>query len=201
MTDPQPGILEYWAKQKPDDPAVIEDDRVLTWGAWNDEADRLAHGLRRLGLQAGDVLVTRMQIRAEWPIVSAAAGKLGCRLLGLNWRLTAAETRYVLSDSAARDPAATRALFVLLGEALNNPLIRDQIAALNARSARGFEVNLRAAMTAGEVRRDIDAAAEGFLVLSALRGAVGQWLLAPGAIDLTAVRDEFVAALERNLAA
>ena len=101
MTDPQPGSLEYWAKQKPDDPAVIEDDRVLTWGAWNDEADRLAHGLRRLGLQAGDVLVTRMQIRAEWPIVSAAAGKLGCRILGLNWRLTPAETRYVLSDSAA----------------------------------------------------------------------------------------------------
>src|SRR5580693_1294497 len=113
MTDPQPGSLEYWARQKPDAPAVIEDDRVLTWGAWNDEADRVAHGLRRLGLAPGDVLVTRMQIRAEWPVVSAAAGKLGCRLLGLNWRLTAAETRYVLSNSGAHaiicddaDPAA-----------------------------------------------------------------------------------------------
>ena len=114
-------------------------------------------------------------------------------------RLLGAAAFYL--DSAARDPAASRALFVLLGEALSNPLIRDQIAALNARSAKGFEFNLRAAMAAGEVRPEIDAAAEGFLVLSALRGAVGQWLLAPAAIDLTAVRDEFVAALQRSLAA
>jgi AcrR family transcriptional regulator len=103
-------------------------------------------------------------------------------------------------DSAQKTPAGTRALFVLLGDALSNPLIRDQIAALNARSAKAFEVDLRAAVAAGEVRPEIDAAAQGFLVLSALRGAVGQWLLAPDAIDLAAVRDEFVAALERSLA-
>jgi AcrR family transcriptional regulator len=103
-------------------------------------------------------------------------------------------------DSARKDPGASRALFVLLGDALSNPLIRDQIAALNARSARAFEANLRAAIAAGEVRPEIDAAAQGFLVLSALRGAVGQWLLAPDAIDLGAVRDEFVASLERTLA-
>jgi len=118
MSGPQPGGVEYWAREKPDAPAVIEDDRVLTWRAWNDEADRLAHGLTRLGLQAGDILVTRMQIRAEWPIVSAAAGKLGCRILGLNWRLTTAETQYVLSNSGAHaiicddtDPAALAPAF------------------------------------------------------------------------------------------
>ena len=103
-------------------------------------------------------------------------------------------------DSARKDPAASRALFVLLGDALSNPLIRDQIAALNARSAEAFAVNLRAASAAGDIRPDIDAAAQGFLVLSTLRGAVGQWLLAPEAIDLAVVRDEFVAALERSLA-
>jgi long-chain acyl-CoA synthetase len=122
MTDPQPGSLEYWAREKPDAPAVIEDDRMITWGAWNDAADRLAHGLARLGLRAGDVLVTRMQIRAEWPIVSAAAGKLGCRILGLNWRLTVPETQYVLSNSGAHaiicddsDPAALAPAFEGLG--------------------------------------------------------------------------------------
>jgi AcrR family transcriptional regulator len=103
-------------------------------------------------------------------------------------------------DSARKEPAASRALFVLLGDALSNPLIRDQIAALNARSAKAFEINLRAAIATGDVRPEIDAAAHGFLVLSALRGAVGQWLLAPDAIDLVAVRDEFVTALERSLA-
>jgi len=113
MTGPQPGSLEYWAREQPDSPALIEGERVVTWGQWNDEADRLAHGLRRAGLRAEDILVTRMQIRPEWPIIATAAGKLGVRVLGLNWRLTAAETAYVLSNSGAHalicddaDPAA-----------------------------------------------------------------------------------------------
>jgi len=101
MTEPRPGSLEYWAREQPAAPALIEGERIVTWKAWNDEADRLAEGLSRLGLQAGDVLVTRMQIRPEWPITAAAAGKLGCRILGLNWRLTPSETRYVLSNSGA----------------------------------------------------------------------------------------------------
>jgi long-chain acyl-CoA synthetase len=122
MSEPQPGGLEYWAREKPDAPAVIEGDRTLTWRGWNDAADRLAHGLARLGLTAGDILVTRMQIRTEWPIVGAAAGKLGCRILGLNWRLTPAETQYVLANSGAHaivcddpDPAALLPAFEGLG--------------------------------------------------------------------------------------
>ena len=118
MTEPHPGSVEYWAGAKPDAPAIIEGNRVVTWRGWNDEADRLAQGLARLGLEAGDVLVTRVQIRAEWPIISAAAGTLGCRLLGLNWRLTPAETRYVLANSGAQaiicddpDPAALAPAF------------------------------------------------------------------------------------------
>jgi long-chain acyl-CoA synthetase len=98
---PGPRSLEFWAREKPDAPAIIEGERVLTWQAWNELADRLAEGLSRHGLKAGDILVTRMQIRPEWPIASAAAGKLGLRILGLNWRLTPAETRYVLSNSGA----------------------------------------------------------------------------------------------------
>ncbi|HEY1447118.1 MAG TPA: AMP-binding protein, partial [Caulobacteraceae bacterium] len=101
MSDPRPGSLEYWAREQPDAPALIEGERTVTWRGWNDEADRLAHGLERLGLGAGDVLVTRVQIRPEWPIIAAAAGKLGVRILGLNWRLTPAETHYVLSNSGA----------------------------------------------------------------------------------------------------
>jgi long-chain acyl-CoA synthetase len=118
MNEARPGSLEHWAQEQPDEAALFEGDRVVTWKAWNDEADRLAHGLSQLGLKAGDVLVTRMQIRPEWPITSAAAAKLGCRILGLNWRLTQSETRYVLSNSGAKaiicddaDPAALAPAF------------------------------------------------------------------------------------------
>jgi AcrR family transcriptional regulator len=101
--------------------------------------------------------------------------------------------------SARKTPAVTRALFVLLGEGLSNGLVSERLAQLNARSAQAIETNLRAAMAAGEVRKDIDATSQAILILSSLRGAVGLWLLAPEAIDLRAVRDEFVASLRRSL--
>jgi long-chain acyl-CoA synthetase len=102
MSEPAAGSVEHWAREKPDAPAIIENGKTLTWRQWNEEADRMASGLRRLGVEPGDIVVTRLQIRTEWPIISTALGKLECRLLGLNWRLTPTETNYVLSNSGAR---------------------------------------------------------------------------------------------------
>ena len=101
MSEPVPGMVEHWAREKPDEVAIVEADHRVTWRQWNDEANRLAHGLKTRGIEAGDIVVTRVQIRKEWPIISAALGKLGCRLLGLNWRLTPSETQYVLTNSGA----------------------------------------------------------------------------------------------------
>jgi len=118
MNEPVAGSVEHWAREKPDATAIIESGRSLAWREWNDQANRIAHGLRKLGVEPGDIVVTRLQIRAEWPVISAALGKLGCRLLGLNWRLTPAETKYVLSNSGAQvvicddpDPAALAPAF------------------------------------------------------------------------------------------
>lgn len=102
MNEPVAGSVEHWARETPNARAIVEGDRILTWCALNEQADRVAHGLRALGVEPGDIVVTRLQIRTEWPVISAALGKLGCRLLGLNWRLTPAETKYVLSNSGAR---------------------------------------------------------------------------------------------------
>lgn len=102
MNSIRPGTLEHWAHETPDAVALVEGERVVTWREWNDAADRLAEGLAQRGLKTGDILVTRMHIRPEWAIASAAAGKLGLRLLGLNWHLTPGETKYVLANSGAR---------------------------------------------------------------------------------------------------
>jgi long-chain acyl-CoA synthetase len=106
MAEPVPGSVEYWASVKPDAVAIVESGRSFTWREQNERADRLAHAMRGVGLEAGDIVATRVQIRAEWPIISGALGKLGCRVLGLNWRLTPAETKYVLENSG------TKAIFV-----------------------------------------------------------------------------------------
>jgi AcrR family transcriptional regulator len=102
-------------------------------------------------------------------------------------------------EDARRDPTRARALFVLLGEGLNNELVTERLAELNARSAGAFEVNLAAAVAAGEVRPDVDVKAQAILILATLRGAVGQWLLAPRDIDLAAVSAAFITSLRLSL--
>lgn len=102
-------------------------------------------------------------------------------------------------ESSQRDVLGTRALFVLLGEGVSNPLISDKLAALNMRSVEAIAVHIRAAIAAGEVAPDIDANTMAFLTLAALRGTVGLWLMTPQAVHFAAARDAFVAALERSL--
>lgn len=97
----RPGSVEHWAAARPDDVAIVEGERTLTYGDWNDAADRLAETLASLGVEDGDIIAVRTQIRLEWAIISAALAKLGASVLGLNWRLTPDEVEYVTTNSKA----------------------------------------------------------------------------------------------------
>ena len=99
---PRTGSVEYWAGVRPAVTAVVEGGRTWTWLEWNDAADRLACALDARGLRAGDVIALRAQVRFEWCVVAAAAAKLQCTLLCLNWRLTTSETAYILANAGAR---------------------------------------------------------------------------------------------------
>ena len=96
-----PATIEYWAQEKPDEVAIVEGDRTFTYAEWNERANRFAEGLSQIGLRAKDIVVVRTQIRLEWAIISSALAKLGCSLLGANWRLTPSELEYVLKNSGA----------------------------------------------------------------------------------------------------
>ncbi len=102
--------LEHWAQARPHDIAIVDADRTITFDAWNSAANRVANALAAQGIVAGDIVVVRTHIRFEWNIIASALAKLGCSLLGLNWRLTPSEVRYVLTNSQAQavicdDPA------------------------------------------------------------------------------------------------
>jgi long-chain acyl-CoA synthetase len=126
------GSLEYWAQEKPNAIAVIDGNQSLTFADWNDAANRIANALAERGVTAGDIVVVRTHIRREWNIVASALAKLGCSLLGLNWRLTPSEVQYVLANSGAHalicddaDPtallAATQALPIKVCVSLDTP--------------------------------------------------------------------------------
>jgi AcrR family transcriptional regulator len=101
-------------------------------------------------------------------------------------------------DSNREAASRLRAFHEVLNAALNRPALAPAIAELDRESAAGFARSIRAAITRGEIRDDVDPDAEGVLILSTLRGVMRQWLIAPDGIDLDAIRAEFIAGLRRN---
>lgn len=99
---PVDNMTESWAEKRPNAVALVEGEREVTFAELNSKADALAEGLTRQGIDAGDIIVIRTQIRWEWAVIAVAAAKLGCRILGLNWYLTASEVRHVMSNSGGQ---------------------------------------------------------------------------------------------------
>ena len=102
MSQLHEGTPEYWAEHRPDAPAVVSGERILTYREWNDAADHVAEGLAARGLQAGDRLGMRFRLAPEWFIVQRALQKLGATQVAVNWRLTPDEAIYILHDSGAK---------------------------------------------------------------------------------------------------
>ncbi|MGW4369405.1 class I adenylate-forming enzyme family protein [Nocardia takedensis] len=101
MTRSEHGTPEYWAEREPDRTAVISGSTVLTYREWNAAADRVAEGLARCGLRAGDRLGMRFRLGPHWFVVQRALQKLGVAQVAVNWRLTPPEVGHILRDSGA----------------------------------------------------------------------------------------------------
>ena len=89
------------AAAKPDAPALIEGDRRLTWRAYHERRNRLAHALAGLGLRAGEHVIVYAANSMENMLASAAARAVGAISVPMNHRLVADEVAYVLDDSDA----------------------------------------------------------------------------------------------------
>lgn len=119
---PNDGTVDRWARERPGTIAIIDGETELTWENWNAQANALAEALFQRGLTEGDLVATRCRTRHEWAVIATAAGKLGCRLVGVNWRLTAPECEHILRDSKASalflddaDPSGLAPLVASLG--------------------------------------------------------------------------------------
>lgn len=137
---PRVGSIEYWALENPTKIAIYEGSRELSWAEWNEKANRVAQALTDLGIVPGDIVAISCQIRIEWALLSGALAKLGCPILGVNWRLTPTELEYVLSNSGAqafvtdaKDPAsqltALQSLKLKLAVSIDTPA--DKFASWN----------------------------------------------------------------------
>ncbi|TSD94091.1 long-chain fatty acid--CoA ligase [Skermania sp. ID1734] len=87
---------------EPDRIALSFDGTVrTTYGELEEGTRRYARALRDLGLNKGDRLGLLLYNDAEYPALLMAAARLGVIVVRLNFRLTAAEVEFILSDSGA----------------------------------------------------------------------------------------------------
>lgn len=87
----------------PEHPAVIDPDgATITRGELLARVNQLSRALRAHGLVAGDSVAVAVHNGHEYMELQLAILQVGLYFVPLNWRLSSEETRYIVTDSAAR---------------------------------------------------------------------------------------------------
>lgn len=112
-------VVRFWAHWKPDhDSIVVVDGPAVTWADLHERTSRLANGLARAGIGAGDRVGILSGNCLEYLELAIAGYKLGSILVPLNVRLTAHELGYIIEHAGCRAVVADAALAALAVEAL-----------------------------------------------------------------------------------
>jgi fatty-acyl-CoA synthase len=83
-------------------PALVEGERVVTYGELDETSVRLAHGLRSRGIERGDRVAYLGLNSVDLVLCMIATAKLGAVFVPLNTRLAAAELAVILADAEPR---------------------------------------------------------------------------------------------------
>jgi acyl-CoA synthetase (AMP-forming)/AMP-acid ligase II len=94
-----PDIVAIHASANPDGVAVIEGSVETTWAQLNEQINRLANGLLRLGIRPGERAVWCGPNSIEVLVFIHAARKIGLTAVPLAYRFTAEEMQYVVDNS------------------------------------------------------------------------------------------------------
>ena len=110
----------FWSRWNPDGTSIVFADQRLTWAELDDRTNRLANGLHRLGVSAGDRVGILSGNCIEYLEVAIAGYKLGSILVPLNVRLTAPELAYIIADAGCAAVVADAELAQLAAGALDS---------------------------------------------------------------------------------
>ncbi|HEX8431069.1 MAG TPA: amino acid adenylation domain-containing protein, partial [Longimicrobium sp.] len=106
-------LFEAQAARTPDAPAVVHDDRALTYAELNGRANQLAHGLRELGVSPGARVAICIEHSPEMVVALLGVLKAGAAYVPLDPSHPADRLRDMLDDSAPRAVLTQRSLAVL----------------------------------------------------------------------------------------
>ncbi|WP_100402551.1 class I adenylate-forming enzyme family protein [Bacillus sp. FJAT-42315] len=87
------------ARNYPTKRAIHCEGREYTYEEFNEQVNRLAHGLLDLGVQKGDKIALMMKNSDFFVFAYFASAKIGAVVVPINFRLTAPEVHYILDQS------------------------------------------------------------------------------------------------------
>ncbi|WP_203363780.1 long-chain-fatty-acid--CoA ligase [Bacillus sp. REN10] len=87
------------ARNYPTKRAIHCEGREYTYKAFNEQVNRLAHGLLDLGVQKGDKIALMMKNSDYFVFAYFASAKIGAVVVPVNFRLTSPEVHYILAQS------------------------------------------------------------------------------------------------------
>lgn len=122
----------------PQAPALVDGDRRWTWGELRDASSRLALGLRRSGVAAGDRVVLIAPNRAEFVIATHAALRSGVVLVPVSMREAGPGIAYVLNQCRASAVIADPVLMMLVPPALSDGTPLQRICLPGAQAHEGW---------------------------------------------------------------
>jgi len=95
-------FLTHWAADRPDRPAMREEDRLFTYGELEERTARVATALFAAGLQKGDRIAWIGKNSDLYFTLFYGAARAGIVMAPIGWRLSPTEWAYVVNDTKAK---------------------------------------------------------------------------------------------------
>ena len=95
-------ITRKQAAERPDKPALICDDRTLTYGELDRESCQVANALIGAGLESQDRVGFIGKNIPEYFTLTFGAAKVNAVTVAVNWRLAPPEMAYILDNAEAK---------------------------------------------------------------------------------------------------
>lgn len=95
-------LLDDWAAKRPDTVFATDSTTALTFGGLREQAYRMAAGLARSGIRAGDRVVVQMPNWTDFVVAVTAIARLGAIIVPIMPIYRQDEVSYILQHSGAR---------------------------------------------------------------------------------------------------
>lgn len=127
-------LVESWARERPRDPALVHEGRVTTVRELDTAVNRLANGLRSLGIDTGDRVAIMLPNTPEFVTTFHACQKIGAVAVPFNTMYKGLEILHILRDSGAKAVVCLTNFVPLINELLPELPALEQVIATGERT-------------------------------------------------------------------